>query len=323
MPDIMTLLKSANPVAATPGYSQEQRAAMLARASARPAPRRRRIGLRIATVAAATLTVIGIGTGTIVAPPTSARAAEILQQAAINAIDPVAGPTQYWEITVTDSAGSPTCPETGIERYYRSVSGDQPSLDWSEDTSPSCNGRSFEEPRTRATIWSRSPNELTDNWSWPSPKFLDSLPRESDRLRERMVEDSKGLADTRDLGVYLLAVDVLESGIAPADLRSAVFEVLSSVPAITVVDESTLNGRPVVTFTIKGNSHEQLMIDPSIGQIVGFRNDVASDNIREAFYERRLVDQIPPGIRSIAQVRDCTIDPTRRAELGRDGQLSC
>lgn len=65
------------------------------------------------------------------------------------------------------------------------------------------------------------------------------------------------------------------------------------------------------------------MIDPLIGQIVGFRNDVASDNTREAFYERRLVDEIPPGIRSIAQVRDCTIDPTRRAELGRDGQLNC
>lgn len=323
MHDITTLLRNADPGAETAPYTEDQRAVILARAVAPVTPPRRRLGIRIGAVAAATLVVIGIGTSNLATPSISARAAEVLSEAAINAKDPVAKPGQYWEIASDYVGGSSDCPETYLDRRYVSVDGTKPTLDWSENTSPACRGELSEEPRISASIWSRSPNELADNWSWPSPKFLASLPRDVDQLRDRMYADSAGLAASDDLGVFVLASEALESGAAPSDLRAALFGVLKSVPGLAVVEETTIDGRPVVIFAVSGAAYEQLMIDPSTGEMVGFRAEVSPDNVRTVVYERRAVDEIPPEMLEVARVRDCTIDPSLREEFGTDGQLVC
>lgn len=331
MTDIETLLKSADPGAETLGYTEAERRDLLARSIA-PEPKRSRLGWRLAAVAAATATVIGIGASSLATPAISARAEEVLTQAAINAVDQPAEPDQYWEITEHALGGGELddpCRESYVEKRYLSVDGNQPSWYFSDNAAPEdCQSRDEDPtPDQYAWAWSKSPNELADNWYWPSPSFLASLPRDVDQLRARMEADSEGLSDS-GLGVYSLALNALDSGLAPADLRASIFEVLKTVPGLTVVDEMKLGSRSVVVFGVTFSAGfedqqivQQLMIDPDIGQVVGLRVVLSEDNIREATYERRLVDEIPEQVRDIATVHDCEIVVDN--SLGRDQQLVC
>lgn len=73
-------------------------------------PSRRRLGWRIGAVAAAALTAIGLACN-LGGSSAEARADERLAEAAINAVDPVAQPGQYWKIVTTTSVGTATSGE--------------------------------------------------------------------------------------------------------------------------------------------------------------------------------------------------------------------
>ena len=327
MPTIDELLATTDPGASTPTFTADQRRTILSTAVAPPKNARPRYW-RFGAVAAVTVLVATLGVSNYAGQSASARADEVLTEAAINAVDPPISPGQFWRVSKLGTAGDPNgpCLERFQEDSYLAVDGNKPTLYVSRNLSDRCPGAGPVNEDMWAWMFSRSPNALADNWTWPSVDFLASLPRDVDQLRELMYRDSEGIADTRELGVYALAMEALESGIAPADLRSALFEVLKSVPGLVVVENTTVEGRDVVVFAVEVEGQEglsQTFIDPKVGEVVGFRAKLADDNVRTSVNQRTVVDSIPEDLLEEAEVKDCTIDPSKRAEIGTDGQLVC
>ncbi len=303
MNDLDTLLRAADPAAETRDFTDAERRAILTSALTPQQAPKRRLGWRIGAVAAAALTAIGLGIGNLGGSSAEARADEVLTEAAINAVDPPSRPDQYWEVTAARDYGTDGCAMSD-EIYYLSVSGDQPTWYLSRDTSPAaCPG----EPEASYT-WTlpKSPNEMVDSWRWPSPAFLASLPRDVDQLRERLYQDAEGGAVSgRDVGVFLLVGYALTYGAPTADLRAAFFEVLKTVPGITVTDEMEVDGRTVAVFGIRGEDvTEMIVIDPEAGDLVGFQG---VESQRKVTYTRELVDSVPEEVRAAASVLNCEV----------------
>lgn len=323
MTSIDTLLKSADPGASTPDYTQAERSDILTRSIQQASPKHRRIGGRVAAVAAVTLAVIGIGASNLAAPSISAHAEEILTQAAINATDPDTRPGQYWRIdtTATQTAGfvdegpQAVCSRTQQRTEYVSVDGTTPTwfvaeTSWvaGEDADPLCLEL---EGETSSWTTDLAPNEFPDSWQAPSPGFLASLPRDVSQLRDRVYADSEGQGRDPDSEAFVHVADMLRSGLVPADLRSSLFGVLKTLPGIDVVDEALIDGRTVVMLAIDDiyGQTEQLIVDPEGGQVIGERDLAADGTVGfESRTTRELVDEIPAGIRASAEFESCTTD---------------
>jgi len=160
---------------------------------------------------------------------------------------------------------------------------------------------------------------MMDNWRWPSPAFLASLPRDVDQLRSRLLADAEGVANAPDAGVFVIAADVLTYGSAPADLRAALFGVLATLPGLDVTGEMVIDGTNVAMISLTTDEYaEQLLLDSATGNLVGFLA-AAGQGERKVTYERGIVDAVPAEIASIADVRDCGIvfaeevDPSERS----------
>ncbi len=338
MTHIDTLLRAADPAAETPDFTDAERRAILTGATAeQKIPERR--GWRIGAVAAATLLVVGIGAGSLGGSGATARADEALSRAAINAADPATRPGQYWEITSTGhtragisfqepgqlEAVSVDCAASQVRTEYVSVDGSQP--DWYVDASVFDTGPGVPEPcRQLAEIspetapWTTdlSSNEYrSESWQVPSPAFLASLPRDVDQLRERLYRDSAGRGRGSDAEAFVYVADVLRSGIVPADLRAALFEVLRTVDGVTVLDEPSIDGRQVVVIGIEDAVEvSQLSIDPDGGQVVGERTIDADGQVAsDLLITRALVDEIPAEIQRTAERKTCTVHA--------DGAVEC
>lgn len=163
-----------------------------------------------------------------------------------------------------------------------------------------------------------SSNEYrSESWQVPSPAFLTSLPRDVGQLRDRLYRDSAGRGRGSDAEAFIYVADVLRSGIVPADLRAALFEVLRTVDGVTVLDEPSIEGRQVVVIGIKDAvESSQLIIDPDGGQVVGERtNDHNGEVASELLITRALVDEIPAEIQRTAERKTCTVHV--------DGAIEC
>ena len=211
MNNFETLLRAHDPGADTPDYSDAERRDFLSNAIAPAAPSRRRRGWRIGAVAAAMVTVAGLGVGNLAGSNATARAEEILTEAAINAVDPPTQPGQYWKVTATgDYGGVDACGDNFVETSYLSVEGNRPS--WyieSDNRAPGC------APAVQDRTWTltKSPNEMVDSWRWPSPSFFASLPRDVEQLRSRLYTDAEGVSpSSTDAGVVVLVDYALTYG---------------------------------------------------------------------------------------------------------------
>ena len=121
------------------------------------------------------------------------------------------------------------------------------------------------------------------NWLSPNQKFLDSLPRDPDALRARLLADYETVLNRNPTPlsdappwqrIFLYAGKVLTSGLAPADLRAAVYRVLAGIDGIEVTDhDASLDGRRGVAFGRVDDSgvRHELVVDPSTGEFIGTR----------------------------------------------------
>lgn len=331
MKDIDTLLREADPAAHTPDYTEAERRDLLAAALTSPPRRRSRLLPRLAAVAAATALVAWVGVSQLAGSGATARAEEVLTEAAINAVDEPARPDQYWEITQEGSAGDPACPESSIERRYIAVDGNRPSWYYLKDTSPNCHPDT-PNPDESGWQWAKSPNEMVDSWTYPSPKFLASLPRDPIALRDKMAADSRKMNFMEEAldaghGPYMIISRLLSSDAVPADLRVAFFEVLKMTPGLDITQELERDGRAVVILEVPdGEGTGQLMLDPETGQSVGYYYQWGEDNVREGTFSRKLVDEIPPEVVAVSEASGCIVvddysmgDPIR---CGLEGEPS-
>ncbi len=329
MNDLDTLLRAADPAAETPDFTDAERRAILTAALTPQQPSRRRLGWRIGAVAAATLTAIGLGIGNLGGSSAEARADEALSQAAINAVDPVAQPGQYWKIVTTadsvdlvtsgediDEDGAVSaeeqqelrCPRTVSRTEYVAVDGSRPS--WfaqsrkdKPEAPAACQGLLGGPGDPEVWTTNLAPNDyVEESWQMPSTAFLAALPRDFGSLRERLYADSDGRGTSPDSSAFVYAADALRSGLVPADLRSALFEVMRSIPGVVVAQDSNVDGG-IVVIEHRDDRQQSLLVDPDGGQVVG----ESSGEDWTARITRELVDEVPADVRDSAVRQECEV----------------
>ncbi|MCW2752086.1 MAG: putative polymerase sigma (70) factor, partial [Aeromicrobium sp.] len=133
----------------------------------------------------------------------------------------------------------------------------------------------------------RDDAKLTDGtWTRPSwsnkasksyiktydPAWYATLPRDPQKLLARLKAEDPGEPGS-SLHFYFDEVfsEVLRSGVAPADIRSALFQALAKTPGMKVVnDVATLDGRRGVAISF-GAKGKQMVFDRATGQYIGER----------------------------------------------------
>ena len=117
-----------------------------------------------------------------------------------------------------------------------------------------------------------NPCGVRGSWQQPTPEWMAGLPRDPQKLYERLRADApvNGRGDT-ELLVY--AADALRSAIIPADLRAAIYRALGKLPALEITDQlANLDGRTGIAYGMNdGTSRQEIIIDPATGQYIGAR----------------------------------------------------
>lgn len=110
------------------------------------------------------------------------------------------------------------------------------------------------------------------SWQDPSPRFLTDLPRGPVQLRARLAAAAP--PDSGATGMFNYALDTLRNGVTPADLRAALYRVMSTLPGIVVTqDVINLDGRAGTALGIQGPGIRQdVIIDPTTGQFIASRS---------------------------------------------------
>lgn len=327
-------LRQHDPAARTPAFTATERARILrdATTTAIPAVRaRRQRTIRVLVAASAALVVGGLGYQSVAAGAATAHASDLLAQAAIRATDPATRPGQYWELTasgtslVTEYAGLDT--RVWLTRTtttdYVAVDGKRPSWFLREPATverqllgaPAARSH----PYTKTDVWTTNltPEQVPASWNQPSPTWLASLPRDPRTLRDRLYADTQGHGNNPDDQAFTAVADVLRSGLVPADLRSALYETLRTIPGTTLTDDSVTLSTGHAGVAIGRHDafggHQSLVIDPSTGQVLGEITKIAFIPVvgptvtTEQTIERRLLDSVPQPIQNQADRQHCTI----------------
>jgi hypothetical protein len=119
----------------------------------------------------------------------------------------------------------------------------------------------------------REPCETKGSWQVPDEEFLASLPRDTQALYDRLRADTGGKGQDPDLEMVVYVADVLRSGQVPADLRAALYRVLTKVPGLEITEQmANLDGVHGTAYGISahGQRHD-VIVDPETGQFIGER----------------------------------------------------
>lgn len=119
----------------------------------------------------------------------------------------------------------------------------------------------------------REPCTTPGSWQYPTAEFLTSLPRDPDELYDRLSADTEGRGKDESLEMVVYVADLLRTGLAPADLRAALYRALGKVPGLEITEEvANLDGKKGTAFGVSaaGERHD-VIIDPATGQFIGER----------------------------------------------------
>lgn len=259
------------------------------------------VGSVAAVTALATVIVGGNLTGTtdrvpvVGSHPQAATAAEVLHKAAdetVLASDPTVGPGQYLEVstkresqgffgdaneysalvpyTVTvyrpaDVSAEWTLVRTSGEptRFFPAASATEAAAEWKREGSPY---------PTETLHGAGGRFEGYSDWT---PAHLAEMPRDPDELYTWVSEHATGSVSHEEAMTTLISDD-LATGLVPADLRSAMYEVLAKIPGTTIThDAVTLDGRTGTAIgrdePNRDGEHSEIVIDPDTGAYLGSR----------------------------------------------------
>lgn len=261
------------------------------------------VGGAVAATVALGLTQIDIGGKTVGASPAAAAVLERAADVTIATSDPVVGPGQYLRITTIERDwGTPILinehpddpPPAVINENYPVGSDGKPILFESlrtqhmwvpydrtdtwvfDEESHGLRSYSIDAapylPGEKHHVWT-SKGGASTNWheytKYQDADWYATLPRDPDALLAELLKDAHSYDPVEHYEALNEAVSpVLTSGLAPADIRAALFLALAKEPQVRIVDGAThADGRPVITVRI-GYDHEMLF-DRSTGQYVG------------------------------------------------------
>ncbi|KQR44535.1 hypothetical protein ASF82_14055 [Frigoribacterium sp. Leaf164] len=246
--------------------------------------------------AVVTAVVAAVVVGSIVLPRAGdeAQAATLLREAAaltVTASDPVVAPGQFLRTTTEAVYATVGQNRAGDMVTYLVPStstvyepGD-PAAEWTlvrEDHEPTtfygddaeqvAEENRVESPETNGT-W-RARDGAFYGTPAADPATAD-LPRDPQELYDHLVASYDGGSNSRDEATWVAITDLLRTGTAPADLRSALYGAAALVPGIEIVDEHvTIDG---VTGVALGreeptrSERQDIVIDPSTGELIGER----------------------------------------------------
>ncbi|MBB5957035.1 hypothetical protein FHS29_003628 [Saccharothrix tamanrassetensis] len=114
------------------------------------------------------------------------------------------------------------------------------------------------------------------DWRNPIPEFLAGLPTDPEALYHRLVADG----GNGDAGAFSLACGALSSGRLPAEYRARLYRALAHVPGIQVTaDRTNLDGAEGIALGARyHDDFTEVIIDPSNGRFIGWRQVVAEDD---------------------------------------------
>jgi len=281
--------------------------------------RRRWIRVALAVGIAAVLVTVGLlipsfitidRTGTHYSKPVNtAEAIGVLNQAAaaaLGATDEPVAPGQYRYIethawnTVFDGDSSIFQDET-LSQVWVPANPDDPAEDWMLDRRPTGSRVWIEgaEEQAREDGTSTDPADINLSlqttapcgnfygpgpcpraglWQDPTPSFLASLPRDPAQLYQRLLADAPDNGrGNAELLVY--AADALRTGLVPADLRAALYQTLTRLDGVDLVDQAVnLDGRVGTAIGIDdGQFRQDIIIDPTTGAFIGEREVLTGD----------------------------------------------
>ncbi len=127
----------------------------------------------------------------------------------------------------------------------------------------------------------RKPCSMKGDWGWPTEEFLDSLPRDPDKLlaslREELAPppDLQGpMKETPDKLAMETLMHVMVVIPVPPDLRAAFYRVLAELPTVEVTEQfANLDGRKGTAFGVADDYRRvDMIIDPKTGRYIGERS---------------------------------------------------
>ncbi len=333
MPELFEDLMRTNDPARGIAVDPSQREAVLANAeldNVQQLPVRRSNWGRRLAVAAALVGVTGGLVWTQLSGPTAQvasalTASDVLTKAATAAQDPEAKPGQYWVITANstflnsvageDEAASGSCLVKSGRTSYIPVDGKTPA--WYADAAEtkvkqvSGDACSLE---AKATNWTtnQTPNTFPGDWSNPNQAWVEKLPGSVDELRKKLYADTKGAGSGSDDEAYVVITDSLRSGMAPADLRSKMLEILKTIDGTKITDAKVeVEGRTGVAIGREQNTGDkvEIIIDSETGELLGERTHtkVGDDTVvsTSAYTPRKVVDAVPDSVKDGAVHYTC------------------
>lgn len=283
---------------------RRHRSTLLRQAGAETARPRRRAFLRVG-VAAATVALLAGGvivgetfwrSGESGRPAASANAAAVLERATKvtqEQADPVVGPDQYLKVSTKsryldggdfgDGRSFATLVDRTSDLY---VPGDR-NQQWVLAHGPEVVSKVlFGEPPASQPLDDDEIRRAHDGAFYgapmsPTAEFLASLPRDTDELRARVYADTKRQGPSPDSAALAYLADMLRTGLVPADLRAAFFEVMKTVPGVEVTDDTAvLDGRRGIAIgraePVNGGRKE-LVFDKATGLLIGEREVVVEE----------------------------------------------
>ncbi|MCL9664648.1 CU044_5270 family protein [Curtobacterium albidum] len=257
------------------------------------------VGSVAAVTALATVLVAGDLTGTtehvpvVGSAPQAATAAEVFRRAAdatVHTSDPVVGPGQYLEVDVQEQSqvflgpdSSALVPysltvyrpaDTSVEWTLVRTSG-EPVAYFPSDRAAEVEAAWKADPAGYPTGTVRALDGAFSGDPW-TPADLAAMPRDPDALYDWVAAHASG-SSSHEEAMTVLVTDRLATGMVPADLRSAMYQVLARIPGATVThDAVTLDGRTGVgigrTEAGRGDEYTEVVVDPTTGDFIGMRS---------------------------------------------------
>jgi RNA polymerase sigma-70 factor (ECF subfamily) len=259
--------------------------------------------MKIGIASVATIAVVAaLVAGDIVGPTgwrgaATAQAAQVLNDAAqttIETADPVVNPGQYLKIQSSNLWGSFSTDEKGKEYQWLDTehmtmyipadrnnewvwerSGRIPTTFFDATSKEHALSIQTNEPRGYVLRGANGGFYGSPPSGFPSPDYLNSLPRDPHMLLNNIFKRTLGQGQSIDGEALVFIADLLRTGMAPADLRAALYKAAALIPGVTVTDDqATLNGRKGIAIgRVEEASHirQDIIIDSKTGLLIGER----------------------------------------------------
>jgi hypothetical protein len=245
------------------------------------------IGGLVAATVALGLMKIDIGGHDVGASPAAAKVLERAAEVTLKQSDPVVGPGQYLRKTLVqqtwdEGVGSDGKPFAVQTRWTMQIwipyDRDQ---NWIRRERTTLVSTTSQEAAERVRLEAK---QSDGTWTLPSwsdkagksyiktydPAWYATLPRDPQKLLAKLKGEDQGDGSSTDYYFNEVFSEVLRSGVAPADLRAALFKGLAETPGMKVDDDvATLDGRRGVA--IGYGKGKQMVFDRKSGAYIGER----------------------------------------------------